>query len=407
MKILQCVRLFLESFDIFAAKPADIFTVKKSFYYSTASTKFFSLLMTFLSIFYFAYSVRDVYLHTNPDIRFYESYMIDQTPVKFGNENNYIAFGLQNKNGTIFFDQSFFEMEMKLYNENGVLWNIELESCDGTNKTEEFKVFLNNIQAPQFFYCLKNYSSLELKGTWDSRTFIYTDLLIKPCNSTKGDKICKDSSEMAKLIKGSSLVMKYGTFTFDPFDYDNPLKTIVGEYSAPMGNQEQPLININFARLHLQDKNKMSSMDSLQPDLTYRNGILFSSERYYINRRNNDSDPFLYMAFQLDKTEKIILRIYDTWIDVLSRVGGFLSFIKLAFNILLTRYVRAALIQRVSNDIFDYKKIFAELEAGNPSKLQQLNSFKLKLSFWTYIKSLCWCICFSKKKEKERYFLTQ
>ncbi len=416
MKILQCFRLFLESCDIFAASPADIFTFKKSFYYSTASTKFFSLFVAFLSIFYFASSAHNAFAHGNPDIRFSETQSIDPPTVNFSTENNSIAFGLQNRNGTaLFFNQSFFEIEMKLYNKNGGLTDIELELCNET-KNENVKSFLNLDQTPgSSLYCLKDYSSLELMGTWDSQTMKSADLWIKPCNSTKGERICKNISEIADLLKESSFVMKYKTYSYDPLKdpFININKYIVGEYSTPLDNQYQPEIILSFAQLvvHQEYKTKVSIMDwfesSLEKDKKF---IFYSSEKHSTKQRqNNGTDPYFHISFQLDKTTKTYLLIYDTWIDILSKVGGFYSCLKLVFNIMLTRYVRAALIQRVSNEIFDYQKIFGQLKANNPEELQKLHSsFKLKLSFWTYIKSLCWCFGFTYiKKKKKKCLLTQ
>ena len=397
IKLFRYLRLFLESLDIFAVKPADIFTFKNSFYYSTASTKVFSLIVGFLAIFFFVYSVRDIYYHTNPDIHFYESYTKDPSLINFGMENNYIAFGLEDTlNGTLILDPTLFEIEMSLYNNNNIIQTFELEVCDKNNKTQNFRTFLDQIQNPQFLYCLKNYSALQLQGTWGSQDFIYVDLWIRPCNETKRGIICKSTSQMDDILKKSSFVMKYGTISLDPFDYDTPLKQIVADYFSPLNNLILPEIFINFAKLHIQDKTTMSNMKWFQPDENIRSGILFSSEKYSMRQRTNSTDPLFHMNLRLEKIEKTVLRKYETWIDVLSKVGGFLSFLKIALNIMLIRFVRAALIQRVSNEIFDYKNIVAELVAENPIALQKIHSrFKIKMSFWTYIKSLCWCISFN------------
>lgn len=305
IQLFRYLRLFIESLDIFAVKPADIFTFKNSFYYSTASTKVFSLIVGFLAIFFFAFSVLDIYYHTNPDIHFYESYTKDPSLVNFGMENNYIAFGLEETlNGTLILDPTLFEIEMSLYNNNKIIQTFELEACDKNNKTQNFRDFLDQIQNPQFLFCLKNYSALQLEGTWGSENFVYVDLWIRPCNETKGSIICKSTAQIDDILKKSSFVMKYGTISLEPFNYDLPLKQIVADYFAPLNNLMLPEIFLNFAQLHIQDKTTMINMKLLQPDESIRSGILFSSEKYSMRQKTNSTDPFFHMNLRLDKIEK-------------------------------------------------------------------------------------------------------
>ena len=358
-----------------------------------------------MAIIYFVYSVHDIYLHTNPDIRFYETYTNEPPLLNFGTENKFIAVGLNTLDGAMIMDPSLFEIQINLINKNQLIKSFDLEVCNRTNKAQDFQNFIDQIQNPQSFYCLKDYSALQFQGTVGSQEFKFVDLWIKPCNQNEGGVLCKNSSQLDEILKKSSFVLKYGTISLEPFDYETPLKQIVAEYFAPLNNLNLPEIFINFAQLHVQDKNKMSSMDIFQAQENSRNGILFSSEKYSVKPRNS-TEPIFHLNLRLEKTQKTVLRIYETWIDVLSKVGGFVSFLNLALNLILTRFVRAALIQRLSNDVLDKKEMIKDLDPDNP--LKKLDSTKaIKMSFWTYIKTLCRCIHLSRKKRKKASHLVE
>ena len=389
--------MFMESLDLFAVKPADIYTFKKSFFYSTIYTKILTIIVAMSTIGYFSFRINGIIYHENPNLSFYETYSKDPSLINFGEENFFLAFGLENQNNSLVYaDPSIFQMKMNINNKTKEFDQIEFENCDSLYKTgnvsTKFNKFLQELKTPESFYCLKDYSKFKLKGTYDSRDFFNIDLTIQPCNKTDATIICKSDDDLNNFYTNSMFVMKYSTTSLEPFDYDNPLKEQVADYFQPLIPTKLTEIYLNFAPLLL--SNKFTSI-LFAEESKPQNGILLISEKY--SSKKLLTDIFFRINFRLDKLQKNISRLYLSWIEIICSVGGFLAFLKALINLLLLGYVRSALIQRISNEIFDYQKILAEMpeEKNVKNQLREQKTqhiFKIKMSLWYYLKSFCTCL---------------
>ena len=402
MTIATYLRVFIEMFDIFAVKPADIYTFKKSFYYSNVYTKISTLIVAMLVIGYFIFLLINVISHGNPNLSFYETYTTDPKLINFGENNYFTAFGIENLDGSIISDSTLFQIEMNIFDKTVKKENIELENCSNIqNKSDSFKKFLSDIKTPENFFCLKDYRKFQLKGTWDSPNFYNIEVLLKPCNQTDGISQCKSDDDINNFLKNANFIMKYKTSSIDPFNYDQPITERVGDYFQPLNDKEYTQMYIYFAPLLVSNK-PTSNFDQI--DLESKTGILLLTEKYSAKDRSN-TDYFFSINMRLDSIGKNFYRTYQGWTDVLANLGGFFSCLKLIFNLILVRYVRAALMQRVSNEIFDYQQIIEQIQIeGNLDKSplekeKTQTKFKIKMSFWQYIKSfmMC-CMCYKKRK---------
>ena len=144
MKIGKYLRIFFETFDIFAVKPADIYTFKKSFYYSNIYTKISSTIVAIMLLTYFIILFTSTISHSDPTLNYFETFTRDPKAVNFGNNGYFLAFGIQLNNKSIILDPTLFKMEMKRFEKNDTNDNITIlfEQCNNsTGKSEEFNNF--------------------------------------------------------------------------------------------------------------------------------------------------------------------------------------------------------------------------------------------------------------------------
>ena len=407
MAIIKYLRFFIEIFDIFAIRPADIYTFKKSFYYSNIYTKISTTIVGILAISYFGYLFNDTISHDKPDPNYYETYSHNPELINFGENDYFIAFGIEDANGNLIADQTLFQLEMFILNKSIILNQIELDNCSNIqNRSKSLEMFLNKIENSSNYFCLKNYMDFKLAGSWDSQDFLNIQLSFLPCvNTTENNENCKSLTEMKDFISQSSFIMKYSTYRVEPFDYENPIQEIMGDYFQPLNPDDYTKMYLYFAGLTVY--NRPISLFSPISDKVDK-GIIIKNEKFSTKNRE-ESDKFFSINMRLDSSEKYFYRTYKIWTDVLSSVGGFFCCLKLILNLILMRYLRIALMQRVSNEIFDYEKILEQSEKKEaPEKTLQdrdKTPMKIKISFWVYLKSIfCFCCYKEKLSKKEKIF---
>ena len=142
------------------------------------------------------------------DVAFYDSYSnTNEVPtVKINQDNFTLVFGLNNKNGAPFFDDSIYYPKAYFY-DNGNYDEIEIEVCDKNKLSNEIiEYFGSNIDK---YFCLSN-TNFELKPFKNSLR-----LEIYPCiDLYEGEDFCQ-SREFLDEYLNNLLFMIYRRYKFD------------------------------------------------------------------------------------------------------------------------------------------------------------------------------------------------
>jgi len=385
-------RRLLEIFDMFAVKPSDILTFKDEFYYSTYLTKTITLVFAVLAVVYSIIQILDVVGLDNPKINFYETYTVDTDPLNFGDEGFFIAFSMQNATSNEYFNPEMYEPRLEALNKTTSYKNITLVNCynESQNISDNFKNILSD--SLSFFYCLQNYNDLVLEGTWDSKIFLNYQLTIRP-NQT----LTYDAAN--KFIEESVFIMKYTTTQLNLDDANDPLTMIPGDYFLPTDSNS--LINIFFGIAPVFFQNQRSSDVDLQVPIYTKKGIVNAWEKYSAkSRQTNSTDDFFSINLRMAQIEKQYIRTYAGFSAAFSNIGGMFNFVSILFNLCLLNFLRNALIQRISNEVFDYHEYIDMFDKDESPNSNKMGESKRKIK-WSFIEDIKNCLpCFFDKKRR-------
>ena len=377
---------FLEAIDFFAITPACLFTYKMKLSYSTLYTKTMTILVIMISILGFLYFSRSFLSKSNPQTVLSEEYTQNPSQVLMNKEFFLLNFALQNKTNDFipFIDESVYKPEVFLNKrQNEVIFpmKVSIGPCvkeDLPSIDEDLKnYFLDRHYSSM--YCFKDYSQILLNGTWDSE--IYKELLItvRPCENSTDEITCKPKEFIEKAIEGSFVVIQHTSLVLDLNSYEKPLKVFAV-------NNFQPISLIMATSMYLQFCETVVETDTgyINKDARNDGGMNLISQKFnlFVNKENND---FIRIYVRLDRIKKKFSRSYDKLQDVLAEVGGLMRFFTFLGSLLLQPFLKEALLQRVSNDIFDFGDYF-EGNRGDFGKMEKnLNTLqtipKIKLGY--------------------------
>lgn len=395
-KLSHLFRSLLEIFDMFAVKPSDVLTFKKEFYYSNWFTKTITALIAISAISYLIIQIIDVVGLQNPSINFYETFTSDSTTdsINFGQEGFFVAFALQNSQSNNYSNPGLYFPRLEAINPT-LTTTIPLILCDKVTDSK-FSGFKRGLPDPSLFYCLGNYSDLMLNGVRDKNFFLNYRLILRPGNNFT-------EAEANTFIDASTFVMKYTTTQIDLEDIYNPLKETVGDYFHPLDSDSMIDIYFGFTPIYFQNL-KSSLLDIHVP--TYSKpklGIVNGYEKFSSKSRQNKSltTDFFSLNLRMAQVEKQYTRAYLGILVAFSNVGGLFHFVAILSNVFVLNFLRNALIQRVSNEVLDYREYIEMLDQqGKKKKLSGIQTkTKIKLSLWESMKQCLPCFLDSKRKK--------
>ena len=396
-KLSHLFRSLLEIFDMFAVKPSDVLTFKKEFKYSNWFTKTITALLAFSAISYLIIQIIDVVGLQNPSINFYETFTSDSTTdsINFGKEGFFVAFALQNSQSNNYSNPGLYFPRLEAINPT-LTTSIPLILCDKVTDSK-FAGFKRGLPDPSLFYCLGNYSDLMLNGVRDKNFFMNYRLILSP-----GSNFTEE--EANNFIDASTFVMKYTTTQIDLEDIYNPLKETMGDYFHPLDSDSIIDIYFGFTPIYFQNL-KSSLLDIHVP--TYSKpklGIVNGYEKYSSKSRQNKglTSDFFSLNLRMAQVEKQYTRAYLGILVAFSNVGGLFHFVAILSNVFVLNFLRNALIQRVSNEVLDYREYIEMLDQqGKKKKLSTgiQTKTKIKLSLWESMKQCLPCFLDSKRKK--------
>ena len=386
---------FLEALDIFSYPLSFLFTFKGKFRYSTVLTKTLTLIsfsLTFASFFYFA---RNSLSKTNPKILITEEYHADPDKVQMDPNSFMFSFALENhtNNYRPFIDAGIYKVEAFLVTKINQIINqtkIDVIPCDEIHlpSNSDLREYFNKSDYKNL-YCFKDYSKVFKKGACDSDEFFDIKITIRACDNETDGNICKSQTEITNMIEGGNVVMYYTTVRTDVGSYDAPLKIIALNDFLDTSLEFTTIYHLFLGKVVIK-----TDIGVFQESFTYDEGTYIVSSKTSQHKTRNIADGFLTIRLRLDPNENLITRKYDSFLDVLSQVGGIMRMFTIFGALLLKPFLEAALLQRVSNETFDYEDYLNDENMSDNSKNLSSSRKKVKLSLWEYIKSKC------KKKSK-------
>ena len=181
--------------------------------------------------------------------------------------------------------------------------------------------------------------------------------------------------------------MQYTSVILDLNNYEKPFKIFGVNDFQPISLKMANDMYLYFGQVEID-----TDVGYIDQEYLSQTGVNLISQKFTVYENTEDS-TFINIYLKLDRIRKRISRKYDKLQETLSKVGGLMRFFTFMGYLLLQPFLKEALLQRVSNDIFDYGDFFTE---NNENLRKSYNNFpsnisattpKIKLTYWQYIKS--------------------
>jgi len=271
-------------------------------------------------------------------------------------DNFYFAFALEDKYYNLYIDEQIYYPE--IFYKRGVrkstgqfdysdTTQFELDKCNLTQFGDKFQDLFSSFPLKKM-YCIKNLNH-SLKGGFSDNEYSFITLRIYKCNNnTKKNNVCKIEKEIEEKLDGAIFTFQYQNYIFDPKNYSNPFKPILGDFMTTISQKY-------FKELYVYIK-KFS--------LTTDKGLIFENKfkkDLYIFDYSNDlmsfqsKEHFFQLTFRMSTNVNEISRSYIKAQTLISYIGGFITFIDTIF-VFINKFIIIKFInyEKIINKIFFY-----------------------------------------------------
>lgn len=363
---------FCLSGDLYSISPGSRFTFRGAKLYSSRLGKvlsFFVYALTITATYYFS---QNLLYKTSGQITLSEVITPNPEAFPLNKDTFFFAFALQNSSNNFlaFIDEQIYTIEMKLRIKEGNNFSyksLSIGECDESDYPSDpdlLYYFMSN--SVKGYYCIKNWTDLELLGYWDSVFFKELQLLVHPCINGSGNNITCKSPEELDVIFGDGNGY-FGSFlssgVVDPDNYETPIK-----YTPMNFYTRISLKTYVFIELSLQHNQILTDSGFLLPNIYEKKGISKSGERQSVTVDPNG--VVFELLIRLDRIKKVFSRKYDKVQDVLANVGGVFNFLLIFGSVAFKFFIEFEMVTKISQDIFDLNGSLAPSKpkiAQNPS----------------------------------------
>ena len=286
------------------------------------------------------------------DITFYDSYSnTDEVPTVKINQNNFtLVFGLNNKNGAPFFDDTIYFPIAYFFN-NGNYQEIEIELCDKNKLSEEIiEYFGSNIDK---YFCLKD-TNFELKPFKNSlRIEIY------PCiDLYEGENFCQSREFIDKYLNNLLFKIYLEDINLTPLNYSNPVKKKISFFNAEIFRNLGQYLYTEMQLVKVETLTNIIGFDfftepKIEEFIKYDKELIVTYPGYNVLDENN-----FYPAtiFEIQLNDRILLekREYINLIEVLGDIGGFFEIINSLFILICSVFVEIIYRKGITNNLFSF-----------------------------------------------------
>lgn len=365
------ISLFLHAFDLFSISPGSRFTFKKSKLYTSMVGKFASTIiyaLTLTAVYYFS---RGFINKTQGQITTSEILTPNPEAFPLNKDTFFFAFALQNSSNNFlaFIDEQIYTIDAKLRikeSNNFTIKSIQIGECDSSDyptNPDLNQYFMSN--SLKGYYCIKNWTELEMVGYWDSVFFKELQFYVRPCRNVTGGTICKDQKYIDDAFKDGYFGSFLSSGVVDPGNYENPI-----QYSPMNFYARISLKTYVFIEMSMQHNEIQTDSGSLLEDISIQKGISKTTERQSVML--DPQDMVFELLIRLDRIKKVFTRKYDKIQDVLANVGGVYNFLMVVGSLLFGSLIDFQMAVDLSHNIFD----ISGSNKNGSSKISPQNSIK-------------------------------
>ena len=340
---------FLRRLDFFGKEPE--FYINGRDKQVTFIGKICTYIYIILYILIFSYKLYR--MATRVDITFYDSYSnTDEVPTVKINQNNFtLVFGLQNKNGEPFIDDTIYYPKAYFYN-NGIYQKIGIEVCDENKLSKEIIEYFGSRNLENYF-CL-NDTNFELKPFKNSLR-----LEIFPClDLYEGENFCESREFLDKYLNNLLFMIYLEDINLTPLNFSNPVKKKISFFNTEIFRNLGQYLYTEMQVVKVETSTNIIGFDfftepRIEEFIKYDKELILTYPGYNVLDENN---TYPATIFEIQLNDRILLekREYVKLIEVLGDIGGFFEIINSLFILICSVFVEIIYKKRITNNLFSF-----------------------------------------------------
>lgn len=316
----------------------------------------------------YEFSKNDIFYNLSPKITNQPKTQALRPPIKFSDK--IFTVSLVDDDSAAYIDPSIFTIKAK---------NVFMNSSDSGYKiikTVSYGLHVCNmtdfIADPTVYeklglkntLCLDN-NSFVLEGYWDESIVTYFSLEVELCNNFTSNNTCQSKEKMNEFLSMKYFNLVYSDLIIDTSNYTTPITT---KY-----RNDFQLVDLSLKRMmniFIQSINLVTKEGIIYDEKKEMTGLAYESSfsDFKMNHDQIDDDIIFICDFYSAKESYRITRSYNTFLEVLSDLGGLFSFL-MVFGFLITYLEKKFyLTKKIMNNLYSFQQ-----EMNSPKNLLQLN----------------------------------
>ena len=340
---------FVKNIDFYGKEPEFYFDGKRK--QVTIIGRILTYIFIILYILIFSYKL---YRMTERiDITFYDSYSnTGEIPsVKIMKDNFTFVFGLQDKSGSHFIDDSIY-YPVAYFFSNGNYEEIEIVRCNENLLTEEVIEHFGKDNIREYF-CLSDLN-YELKPFMNSLR-----LEVYPCiDQYEGENYCKTREYIDEYLNNLLFMIYLEDVNLTPLNYQYPVKKKINSFNTEIFRNLGQYLFAEMQVVKIETSTNIIGFDFFTEPKTedfikYDQQNTLTYPGYNVLDENN---TYPATIFELRLNDRILLekREYVQLIDVLGELGGLMEIIDSLFNMICAILVDIIYEKRIINKLFSF-----------------------------------------------------
>jgi len=171
------------------------------------------------------------------------------------------------------------------------------------------------------YYCIKNWTDLQLLGAWDYPLFSELEFFVRPCTNGTNNITCKSQEDIDLLLVNGCFGSYLSTGVVDPGNYETPIQYTPMNFYTRVSSETYVFYELDLQHLEIQTDSGI-----LLEDIHSLTGIAQTNQKSSFSL--DPQDVIFELWIRLDTIKKVYTRKYDKIQNVLANVGG-------VFNVLM------------------------------------------------------------------------
>ena len=276
----------------------------------------------------------------------------------FNKNSSFFAFCLENpETSSCFINESIYtykvsyrkgvKNETGIFNYNSTILNVT--RCSKTYFGEKYHQLMSNLNLENM-YCIPQLNH-KISGSFSENEYNFITIRLYPCiNQSNATEICKDQNTIDKFLNGTIFTLSYQSFNFDPNNYNEPTKPLLGDFFTTVSSIYYKELYLYFKKFILKTDNGLFFENIISENISafdyYNDMMSFKSTYKY----------FIQITIRMSSNVEEVLRKYQKFQTIISYIGGFNSFIQNFLFLLNQFFMENCTLEKIINKIFFFNK---------------------------------------------------